>query len=92
MWTKFKNIESGIVHAVSFPGGMTCHGFALNWPLLNTNEPLTCNMCLQFAYRWREQDAGLDALLPAKLKGQGGSTPMDGLRSSVESTVNEQMN
>jgi hypothetical protein len=42
----------------------------MDWPLAETNEPLTCHLCLQFAFRWRNQDGGLKAMLPADaLKG-----------------------
>jgi hypothetical protein len=68
MWTAFKNFRTKAVHAVSFPAGMSPHGFAMYWPLEETNEPISCHLCLKFAFRWREQDAGLAALLPAHLK------------------------
>ena len=64
MWVAMKNVETGIVHAVSLPGGMSPHGFAMDWPLAETDEPLTCHLCLQFAFRWHNQDAGLKAMLP----------------------------
>ena len=64
MWTAFKNMETGIVHAVSLPAGMSPHGFAMAWPLEQTKEPLSCGQCLRFARRWRQQDSGLEALLP----------------------------
>ena len=64
MWQAFKNVESGTVHAVSMPSGMSPHGFAMDWGLVETDEPLTCHLCLQFAFRWRNQDAGLKAMLP----------------------------
>ena len=69
MWIAFKNVETGIVHAVSLPGGMSPHGFAMDWPVEETSEPLTCHLCLQFAFRWRNQDSGLKAMLPAELGG-----------------------
>jgi hypothetical protein len=68
MWIAFKNFETGAVHAVSFPAGMSPHGFAMNWPLEQSGEPISCALCLKFALRWREQDAGLAALLPVHLK------------------------
>ena len=71
MWVAFKNVETGIVHAVSLPAGMSPHGFAMNWPLAETNEPLTCHLCLQFVFGWRNQDAGLKAMLPPELGGCG---------------------
>ena len=49
MWIAFKNVETGTVHAVSLPAGMSPHGFAMAWPLEETKEPLTCHLCLQFA-------------------------------------------
>jgi len=64
MWIACKNIETGIVHAVSLPAGMSPHGFAMDWPLAEAHEPLTCQVCLRFAFRWRNQDTGLKALLP----------------------------
>jgi hypothetical protein len=67
MWTAFKNVETGTVHAVSLPGGMSPHGFAMGWPLEQTTERLTCHLCLQFAHRWRDQDAGLKAMLPVDI-------------------------
>ena len=67
MWIACKNVETGIVHAVSLPGGMSPHGFAMDWPLEETEESLTCHLCLQFAFRWRHQDGGLKAMLPAEL-------------------------
>jgi hypothetical protein len=63
MWTAFKNVETGTVHAVSLPGGMSPHGFAMGWPLEQTTQPLTCHLCLRFAHRWGAQDAGLKAML-----------------------------
>ena len=71
MWIAFKNVETGTVHAVSLPGGMSPHGFAMAWPLEETKEPLTCHLCLQFASRWRKQDSGLEALLPGAAGGRG---------------------
>lgn len=65
MWFRFKNVETGIVHAISLPAGRSPHGFAMCWPLEPTDEPLSCHLCLQFAFRWRNQDAGLKTLLPA---------------------------
>jgi hypothetical protein len=70
MWVAFKNVETGIVHAVSLPAGMSPHGCAMDWPLAETNEPLTCHLCLQFAFRWRNQDTGLKAMLPPDLCGR----------------------
>ena len=65
MWKAFKNVETGTVHAVSLPAGMSPHGFAMDWPLEQTDAPVTCHLCLQFAFRGRDQDAGLKAMLPA---------------------------
>jgi hypothetical protein len=70
MWKSFKNVETGTVHAVSLPGGMSPHGFAMDWPMVETGAPLTCLLCLQFAYRWGGQDNGLWAMLP----GEGNKT------------------
>jgi hypothetical protein len=67
MWKAFKNVETGTVHAVSVPRGMSPHGFAMNWPLEETHEPLTCHLCLQFAFQWRHSEAALNAMLPAGL-------------------------
>jgi hypothetical protein len=71
MWIAFKNVETGTVHAVSLPAGMSPHGFAMAWPLEETKEPLTCHLCLRFASRWRKQDSGLEALLPGAAGGRG---------------------
>jgi hypothetical protein len=71
MWVVFKNVETGTVHAVSLPAGMSPHGFAMAWPLEETKGPLTCHLCLQFAFRWRNQDAGLEAMLSAEAGGRG---------------------
>jgi hypothetical protein len=71
MWTAFKNVETGKVHAVSLPGGMSPHGFAMDWPLAETKEPLTCHQCLEFAFRWRNQDFRLEAMLPGEAVGRG---------------------
>jgi len=70
MWTAFENVETGTVHAVSLPAGMSPHGFAMAWPLAATEKPLTCHLCLQFALRWRQQDAGLEVLLPREAGGR----------------------
>jgi len=67
MWKALKNVETGTIHAVSMPTGMCPHGFAMDWPLVETSEPLTCHQCLQHAYWRRYQDAGLKALLPADM-------------------------
>jgi hypothetical protein len=75
MWTACKNIESGVVHAVSLPAGMSPHGFAMDWPVVETNEPVTCHLCLQFAFRWRNQQAELNELLPAELRQGSGKLP-----------------
>jgi hypothetical protein len=74
MWQAFKNIESGTVHAVAVPAGMSPHGFAMNWGLVATDEPLTCQLCLMFAYEWHRTNPGLNALLPADLRCGGEST------------------
>ncbi len=68
MWKSFKNVETGVVHAVLMPLGMTPHGFALNWPLVETDEPVSCHLCLQFAYGGRRVSAALNAMLPDGLK------------------------
>ena len=65
MWLAFKHVKTGIVHAVSLPRGMSPHGYALDWPLVKTDAPLSCHLCLQFAFGGRFQDARLHALLPA---------------------------
>jgi len=67
MWKALKNVETGIIHAVSMPTGMCSHGFAMDWPLVETSEPITCHQCLQHAFEWRWHDGGLKALLPADL-------------------------
>jgi hypothetical protein len=66
MWKAFKNVETGMVHAVSLPGGMSPHGFAMDWGLVETDEPLNCHWCLHFAYRGGSQANGLWALLPVE--------------------------
>ena len=68
MWQAFKNVSSGTVHAVSLPAGMSPHGFAMNWGLVETDEPLTCQLCLIFAYEWRRTNPALNAMLPADLR------------------------
>ena len=70
MWVAFKNVETGMVHAVSLPRGMSPHGFAMAWPLAETTEPSTCHLCLQFAFLWRNQDAELKAMLPPEAGGR----------------------
>jgi hypothetical protein len=67
MWTAFKNVETGTVHAVSLPAGMSPHGFAMNWPMEQTTEPLSCHLCLQFAFRYRGQDSRLETMLPREV-------------------------
>jgi hypothetical protein len=42
----------------------------MDWPLSETNELLTCHLCLQFAFGWRNQDAELKAMLPPDLCGR----------------------
>lgn len=69
MWTAFKNVESGMVHVVSVPSGMSPHGFAMDWPMAETDEPVTCNLCLKFAFAGRNHDARLKAMLPDELRG-----------------------
>lgn len=64
MWCAFKNVETGVVHAVSLPAGMSPHGFAMAWPLEQTEEPLSCHLCLQFAFTWRWRDKALETMLP----------------------------
>jgi len=66
-WKAFKNVETGVVHAVLLPKGMSPHGFAMDWPLAETQEPLTCHLCLQFAFQWHRSEAALKAMLPAEL-------------------------
>jgi hypothetical protein len=73
MWKAFKNVETGVVHAVSMPRGMSPHGFAMNWSLVETAEPLTCHLCLQFAFQGRFQSAELHAMLPSGFDGCGGA-------------------
>jgi hypothetical protein len=73
MWQAFKNVSSGTVHAVSLPSGMSPHGFAMSWGLVETDEPLTCQLCLMFAYEWRRTNAALNAMLPADLRCTGES-------------------
>jgi hypothetical protein len=68
MWTAFKNVETGVVHAVSMPRGMSPHGFAMDWPLAETKEPLTCPMCLKFAFKWCGRDTELPAMLPDEIE------------------------
>ena len=68
MWKAFKNVETGTVHAVSLPAGMCPHGFAMNWALAEADEPLTCQLCLIFAYRYRRTNPALNAMLPADLR------------------------
>jgi len=68
MWQAFKNVSSGTVHAVSLPSGMSPHGFAMDWGLAQTDEPLSCQLCLMIAYLWRSTDFGLNAMLPAELR------------------------
>jgi hypothetical protein len=69
MWVALKNVETGIIHAVLLPGGMSPHGFAMDWPLEETKEPLSCHLCLQYAFGRRHKDAGLRAMLPAQAVG-----------------------
>jgi hypothetical protein len=66
MWTAFKNVDTGTVHAVSLPKGMSPHGFAMDWPLAETKEPLTCPICLKFAFQWCGRDTELQAMLPGE--------------------------
>jgi hypothetical protein len=73
MWKALKNVETGIVHAVRLPQGMSPHGFAMDWPLVETQEPLTCHLCLQFAFQWRYRHAELHAMLPSDFDGCGGA-------------------
>jgi len=70
MWTAFKNVESGMVHAVSMPSGMSPHGFAMDWPLVETDEAVSCHTCLQFAFRGRNHNSRLRAMLPDVLRGE----------------------
>jgi hypothetical protein len=64
MWKAFKNVETGVVHAVKLPTGRTPHGYAMDWPMEETREALTCHVCLQFAFQWAWRDAALAAMLP----------------------------
>jgi len=64
MWYAFKNVETGVVHCVSLPAGMSPHGFAMTWPMEQTQEALTCHLCLQFAFKWGWEDKTLEAMLP----------------------------
>ena len=68
MWRTFKNVSSGTVHAVALPSGMSPHGFAMDLALAETDEPLTCQLCLVFAYEWRRTNPALNAMLPADLR------------------------
>lgn len=68
MWKAFKNAETGLVHAVLMPKGMSPHGYAMDWPLVETEEPLTCPQCLQFAYERRSWDRQLCGLLPVEAR------------------------
>ena len=76
MWQTFKNVESGTVHAVSLPSGMSPHGFAMDWALAETHEPLTCQLCLMFAYQCRRTNPALNTMLPADLRCGGVSMPL----------------
>jgi len=71
MWKAYKNVETGIVHAVRLPAGMSPHGHAMNWPLVETDAPLSCHLCLQFAYEWRFRDTDLFAMLPDNFSLEG---------------------
>ena len=73
MWKAFKNVETGIVHAVSMPQGMSPHGYALNWPLEEIRKSLTYHLCLLFAFQGRYQHVELHAMLPADFDGCGGA-------------------
>ena len=64
MWKAFKNVETGAVHAVLMPDGMSPHGFAMHWPMVETDESLTCHLCLRFAYQYCYRDAALMDMLP----------------------------
>jgi hypothetical protein len=64
MWKAFKNVESGVVHAVHVPERRTPHGFAVDWPVVETDQPLTCHICLQFSFGRAWRDPELAALLP----------------------------
>jgi hypothetical protein len=68
MWQAFKNVSSGTVHAVLMPSGMSPHGYAMDWALVETDEPLTCRWCLIFAYEWRRTNPALNAMLPAEMR------------------------
>jgi hypothetical protein len=64
MWQAMKNVETGVVHAVELPAGMSPHGYAMDWPMAKIEAPLTCHLCLQFAYRCCWRDENLAAMLP----------------------------
>jgi hypothetical protein len=66
MWYAMKNVETGVVHAVSLPQGMSPHGFAMTWPMEKTEQPLTCHLCLQFAFRRWHQEKALEEMLPTR--------------------------
>lgn len=68
MWQAFKNVETGVIHAVKVPGGRTPHGFAFDWPLVETAAPLTCHLCLRYAYAHRRQAPALEAMLPVEMR------------------------
>jgi hypothetical protein len=50
------------------PRGMSPHGFAMDWPVVETDEPLSCHLCLQFALGYRKQHLELNGMLPAELR------------------------
>jgi hypothetical protein len=74
MWRALKNVGSGTVHAVALPSGMSPYGFAMDWGLVETDDPLTCQLCLMFAYQYRRANPVLNAMLPADLRCSGEST------------------
>jgi hypothetical protein len=44
---------------------------SVGWPLEETKAPLTCHLCLQYAFWRRHKDTGLEAMLPAQTNGCG---------------------
>jgi hypothetical protein len=45
----------------------------MDWALAETDEPLTCQLCLIFAHEWRRTNPVLNAMLPADLRCGGES-------------------
>jgi hypothetical protein len=44
MWVASKDVETGIVHAVSLLREMSPHGFAIGWPMEETKESLNVTL------------------------------------------------